>query len=261
MGQPYRGPLARFYDDYFTGLAGEVAFYRDRAVEAGSPVLEIGCGTGRTLFPVAAAGVDITGVDLSPQMLAQARSRAAALPPEVAGRVRLMPGDMRALPALERAPFRLISLPYRTFQHLLTPGDQRAALGGFRQLLAAGGRLALNQFDPTLDVARSVTEPAAEPAVDTEFTDGATGRRVRVRFRRHYDLAAQVLHQEFWYETLDGGRVVATERAALALRYTYRYEMEWLLGACGFRPVSLAGDFAGAPYPGHGEQVWIAQAT
>lgn len=261
-GQQYSGPQARYYDAYFTGLPGEVEFYRDQALAAGSPVLEPGCGTGRTLFPVAAAGIDITGVELAPEMLARARARAAALPAQVAPRVRLVAGDMRALPPLDAGPFRLVSLPYRTFQHLLTPADQRAALRGFRQWLSPGGRLALNQFDPTLDLARTIASPpSTSPAVDTEFTDEDTGRRIRVRYLRSYELSAQVLHQELWYETLDGERVAATERGALTLRYSFRYEMEWLLEACGFHVISLWGDFAGGPYPGHGEQVWIAQAA
>ena len=93
--------------------------------------------------------------------------------------------------------------------------------------------------------------------VDTQFTEA--GQTIRVRYRRGYDLAAQVLQQEFFYETLgEDGQVSATERGQLTLRYTYRYEMEWLLATCGFRVVSLAGDFDGGPYPGYGEQVWVA---
>ncbi len=236
------------------------------AVETGGPVLEPGCGTGRTLFPVAAAGLRATGLELSPEMLAAARARSAALPAEVASRVTLCLGDMRDPPELP-GPFGLVSLPYRTFQHLLTPEDQFAALSGFRDLLEPGGRLALNQFDPTLDLEAVVLRgPPPETAVDqlpvdTEFA-GGQGRTVRVRYRREYDLAEQLLRQELWFETLDGGGEVAgTERGELLLRYTFRYEMEWMLEAAGFQPVALWGGFDGRPYPGHGEQVWVAEAV
>ena len=241
-------------------------FYRDLAVETGGPVLEPGCGSGRTLFPVAAAGPAATGLEISPEMLAAARGRAAALPPEVASRITLLRGDMRDPPELP-GPFRLISLPYRTFQHLLTPADQFAALAGFHDLLEPGGRLALNQFDPSLDLEAVVLRgpPAETPVdrlpVDTEFTDGE-GRTVRVRYRREYDLVEQLLRQELHFQTLDaGGGVAGSERGELVLRYTFRYEMEWLLEAAGFRPVALWGGFDGRPYPGHGEQVWVAEAV
>jgi SAM-dependent methyltransferase len=231
-------------------------------VKLGGPVLEPGCGTGRTLFPIAAEGIDITGVEPAAEMLAIARGHAARLSAEVVSHVSLQPGDMRDLAGLD-GPYRLISLPYRTFQHLLTPQDQRLALEGFRRLLEPGGRLVLNQFDPTLDIAELVGSPppavddVGQLPVDTQFTEA--GQTIRVRYRRGYDLAAQVLQQEFFYETLgEDGQVSATERGQLTLRYTYRYEMEWLLATCGFRVVSLAGDFDGGPYPGYGEQVWVA---
>ena len=215
---------------------------------------------------MAAAGLPATGLEISPEMLAAARRQAAALPPEVASRVTLLRGDMRDPPELP-GPFRLVSLPYRTFQHLLTPADQFAALSGFRDLLEPGGRLALNQFDPTLDLEAVVSGgPPPETAVDrlpvdTEFTD-AEGRTVRVRYRREYDLVKQLLRQEFHFQTLDaGGGVAGTERGELVLRYTFRYEMEWLLEAAGFQPIALWGGFDGRPYPGHGEQVWVAEAV
>lgn len=235
----------------------------NHAVQSGGPVLEAGCGTGRTLFPVAAAGVDIVGVELSAEMTAIARQHASRLPVEVQGRVTLLQGDMVALPEAASGPFQLISLPYRTFMHLLTVEQQRAALLGFRQRLAAGGRLVFNTFDPTADLVNVLTsEPVpddvSEWPVDMEF-DGADGRRVRARYRRGYSLEQQILQQEFCYQTIDAaGTVTQQERGELLLRYLYRYEIEHLLATCGFAIVELAGDFDGAPYAGYGEQVITA---
>lgn len=215
---------------------------------------------------MAAAGIEICGVELSPEMLAQARRHAARLPEEVRRRVTIAEGDMRSLPEDLGGPFRLISLPYRTFQHLLTTDDQLCALHGFRQRLAPGGRLVLNQFDPTVDMVRVLNElepsqNVGELPVDMEFAEPGSQRTVRVRYRRRYALEAQVIHQDFFYEILDDGRVVDVERGELLLRYTYRYEMEHLLAIAGFRIVSLSGDFGGAPYSGFGEQVWVAEVV
>ena len=275
----YTGAQARFYDSYFTGLDGEVEFYVAQASACGGPVLEAGCGTGRTLFPVAAAGIDISGLELSPDMVAQARQRRADLPEQVRRRVTITEGDMRDLPADLGTGFRLISLPYRTFQHLLTTEDQLTTLHGFRKRLAPGGRLVLNLFDPTADMVRVLNEPEpsddiADLPIDMEFPEpepesgsgpesglrSGSGRQVRVRYRRGYALEAQILHQVFFYEILDNGTVVDVERGELMLRYTYRFEMEHLLRLAGFSIVSLAGDFEAGPYAGYGEQVWVAEA-
>src|SRR3954470_16404979 len=59
---------------------GDVAFYLEEAERAGasSAVLEIGCGTGRLTPALARAGHSVTGIDLSPAMLARARAKLAA---------------------------------------------------------------------------------------------------------------------------------------------------------------------------------------
>jgi hypothetical protein len=198
-------------------------------------------------------------------MIAQARDHATGLPQAVQDRVTLIEADMRQLPADLHDNYALISLPYRTFQHLLTPADQLLALRGFRQHLAPGGRLVLNQFDPTLDMVRVLNEPepsdeVSELPVDMEFVEPGSERTVRVRYRRGYAVEQQILQQLFFYEILEAGKVVDVERGELLLRYTYRYEMEHLLAAAGFQILSLAGDFDGAPYAGHGEQVWVVEA-
>ena len=79
----YAGVGPSYYDLFSTGLAGDVAFYVAQARAAGSPVLEIACGTGRITIPVAEAGCEVVGLDLSPAMLAQFRAKLLTLAPEV----------------------------------------------------------------------------------------------------------------------------------------------------------------------------------
>src|SRR5205823_9426190 len=73
----------------------DVAFFVDAAKEAGGPVLEVGCGTGRILIPTARAGVDIVGLDLSSRMLGVCRERLEAENRAVQSRVQLAQADMR----------------------------------------------------------------------------------------------------------------------------------------------------------------------
>src|SRR2546428_12597798 len=67
----------------------DVAFFLNEAVNAGSPVVELGCGTGRVLIPIARAGVEIVGVDSSPHMLSVCRERLGREPEAVQSRGRL----------------------------------------------------------------------------------------------------------------------------------------------------------------------------
>ena len=146
----YTGPEADFYDSCFAGLEGDTQFYVEEAQKAGSPVLELGCGTGRILLPIAKAGITIVGLDRAPAMLAILRQKLTKLSPEVQGRVALVEGDMRDFEREERFP--LVIIPYRAFLHLLTAKAQRQALTCIREHLTDDGRLIFNVFDPNLEV-------------------------------------------------------------------------------------------------------------
>ena len=70
---------APFYDWENARTLGrrDVPFWRNLALQAGGPVLELGCGTGRISLPLGKAGVPLVGIDRSERMLA-ARAHAYA---------------------------------------------------------------------------------------------------------------------------------------------------------------------------------------
>src|SRR5512133_3020224 len=129
----------------------DVAFYLEEAERAGtsSAVLEVGCGTGRLTLPLARAGHEVTGIDLSPAMLARARAKLAAEPHYVRARVTLLEMDARrmALPAEPR--FDVAVIPFRVMQHFEAIEDQLDVLRGVRERLRPGGRLVFDAFNPS----------------------------------------------------------------------------------------------------------------
>ncbi len=249
---------AAFYDHYAGGLEGDVPFYVEEARRAGSPVLELGCGTGRILIPIAEAGIDIVGLDLSPAMLALAQAKVAALPAETQRRIELVQGDMRDFSLGRR--FQLIAIPYRAFLHLMTPEDERRALTCIREHLADDGRLVLNIFDPRLDIiAAHFGSLGSALKTVSEFDHPESGHHVVVWDTRQYDPGQQTIQQYFVFEEMDDeGRVVGKTYVPLTLRYLYRYEMQYLLELCGYRVEALYGDFDRGPFRYGGEQVWVA---
>lgn len=255
----YEGADATFYDYYSTGLEGDVQFYVEEAKKAGSPVLELGCGTGRILIPVAESGVSIVGLDRSSAMLSIARRKISRLSVETRRRIELIEADMRDFQLGQR--FRLVMIPYRAFLHLLTPEDQRRALGCIREHLMDDGRLILNIFDPRLDiiVAHQGSLGAALKK-GGEFIHPETGHRIVVWDTRQYDPERQMLNQYHIFEELDnGGRVVSKSYSPLTIRYVYRYEMQYLLELCGYKVEALYGDFSRGPFRYGGEQIWVAR--
>ncbi len=223
----------------------DVARHIEWARACGGPVLELGCGTGRVLVPIARAGIEIVGLDLSSRMLAICRDKLEAEPAEVRARVRLIAGDMTAFD-LGRS-FPLITTPFRPFQHILTVEGQLACLACVRRHLEDGGLFVLDLFNPSLPML--VSETAGEEFGDEPEFLMPDGRRVirRLRLPRR-DYFQQINDVELiYYVTHPDGR---TERIvdAFQMRYLFRFEVEHLLARAGFRVERIDADYQGNPY-------------
>ena len=120
------------YDGTQPQFARDTAFYGRIAQEAGGPVLELGCGTGRIAIPLAEAGHSVTGVDVSEGMLTMARRKSADLPAQLRDRLTWVRQDMSELNLGQR--FGFVFVPARSFQHLLTVDLQRQTLAAIRDL-------------------------------------------------------------------------------------------------------------------------------
>ncbi len=254
-----------FVADYYDHVVpyrnrADIPFYVEAARASGGPVLELGCGSGRVLIPIACSGVEIVGIDLSPHMLQVCRDRLHQEPQEVQARAQILEGDMRDFD-LDRA-FSLITTPFRPFQHLITVEDQISCLKCVHRHLVRGGRFILDVFNPSLE---SLTRDdlGEEFGEEPEFTL-PDGRRV---IRRHKvterDLYNQVIQAELvYYVTYPEGH---EERLvhSFALRYLFRYEAEHLLERCGFEVRSVYADYDGSPYGSKypGELIFVAEKS
>jgi SAM-dependent methyltransferase len=236
-------------------LRGDINFYLGCAVRYGGPVLELGAGTGRVLWPLAAAGHRVVGLDLSPAMLEIARGKAAAQASEVRARVALQQGNMIDFDLASR--FALVLVPARAFQHLTTPEEQRAALGRIRDHLPPDGHLVLDLFDPLPEYC----VPGGAMPPERVVRDPASGHLVRRRTTaRQVDPLRQLITETLRFEVVDRhGTPIAAEETSWTLRWTYRQEMAWLLELTSFEVVEQYADFEGAP-PAYGrEQLWVAR--
>ena len=233
----------------FRSASGDVDFYRGLAKESGGPVLELGCGTGRVLLPIARDGIACTGLDSSEAMLEELRKRR---PP---GNLRLVKGPMQDFD-LGSERFGLIFSAFRSLQHVLTVEDQLACLAAVRRHLTPGGLFAFDVFAPKLERIAQVEEPEAEEARwkedKTEVVRFTSVRR---------DPASQVMEVTFRYESRSPGRPPESETVRTKMRYFFRYEIEHLLARSGFTDIQILGGFDRRPFDYFsGETVVLARA-
>jgi ubiquinone/menaquinone biosynthesis C-methylase UbiE len=225
--------IARIYDPWSVSVTEDVQFYVDLALEAGSPVVELGVGTGRIAVPTAAAGVRVIGVDSSPGMLAVCRERAELS--AVAHLLDLRLGDLRDPPVSERV--RLVTSPFRSFLHLGDDEQRLAALGAARDLLVPGGLLAFDVFEPSRE--------------DIESTHARWLEREPGIFERaEWDERARTL-------TLS----VRGDEGATTMTLAWISSAEWrdLLERADFAVEACYGWFDRRPYAGGEDTVWLAR--
>jgi ubiquinone/menaquinone biosynthesis C-methylase UbiE len=246
--------VARFYDYETVEFKDDVPFYCEYARECGGEVLELACGTGRVLIPIAEQGTPITGLDASARMLAIAEKKKSALPKERGTHVKLVHGNMKMFDL--KQTFSLIIVAFRSFQCLLNKEDQNACLTSIHRHLDQGGLLLLDLFAPRHDMLAQRTRSLYLGTFHSPEDDVHVIRRAEDT----YDLAAQTLHEDRFYEWTDKKGNFHRELWSFDLSYLFRFEAELLLQQQGFTVEHVFGDFKKNAYDYFsGEQIFVAR--
>ena len=224
----YEDPL--LYDRISKPSPVSESCYVDEAIRSGGAILELACGTGRLLVPIARAGLEVTGVDIVRPMLDRARAKAD----EAGVALDLVHGDMRGVHLGRR--FAMIMIAFNSMLHLASHDDFRALLASVRRHLTPDGVFIFDIFNPS--IAMLARHPDARMAVH-RFDDPELGE-VLVEATVDYDAATQV-SRGAWYLSAAGHpdfRVIP-----LNMRSIFPQELPLLLGAGGIRLEERYGDF------------------
>ena len=229
----------------------DIAFYLEEAAAAGdsrgsASVLEIGCGTGRLLLPLARAGHAVTGIDESRSMLGRCEVKLTAEAPAVRDRVALHRTDARdfVVQSTSADGFALVIAPFRILQHLTTTDDQLRCLESVRRHVGRRGRFAFDVFNPHFAAMTQDRSTEVEDTPELPLADGRYLRRtVRVARVRWVE---QISDIELIYHVRAGS---AVERVvhAFPMRWYTRTELEHLLARTGFRVEVTYGSFDRRP--------------
>jgi ubiquinone/menaquinone biosynthesis C-methylase UbiE len=248
---------APFYDWENARTLGrkDVPFWRQVAVKARGPVLELGCGTGRIALPLARAGVSLVGIDRSDRMLERASRRLKAWrrtnpPRRRRPGLRLVRGDIRSLPFGD-GDFEMVLAPYGILQSLLRDKDLAATLSSVARVLRPGGLFGL---DLVPDVPNW-----------REYTN-----RIQLRGRaaggRHLTLVESVRQdqkrrlttfQQTYLERRNGE--ITEHEFGLTFRTLPVRLMTRRLARAGFEVDAVLGDYQGGPWDERAD-VWIMLA-
>jgi SAM-dependent methyltransferase len=191
-------------------------FYLEMACRIGGPALELGCGTGRVLLPIAEEGIAIDGVDSSPAMLTQLQRKLAQQSQGIRELVSISPGDLRSYRSERKYP--LVIIPFRPLQHMHSVEDQVTALKTAAFRLASDGVLALDVFYPRFESLFS-----GEEVLELQWTIKNSHTNICRYLRKEtVDKIAQNFTATFIYRTYQDGELVSEKTAPLKMSwYTY----------------------------------------
>ncbi|NOZ28264.1 MAG: class I SAM-dependent methyltransferase [Chloroflexi bacterium] len=240
--------FARFYDYEYGEFDADIPMYRGFAERAGSPILELACGTGRLLIPLARAGFQVTGIDISEAMLNIARSKAEAA--GVQDRVSLIRAEMQEFTLDQRFHMALCAL--NSFMHLKTQAEQLAALRCWRHHLRPGGLLIIDLFPPYPE---RLAERDRQLIVQHIWDHAEGGVTIVKQQTQQVDFAEQQIHVHFIYDEVSPDGAVRRTLAPFIMRYLGRFEMELLLDKAGYAIEAIYGSWDLDPFESESERM------
>jgi SAM-dependent methyltransferase len=250
-GTWHYGLIARWWAEFNKAEPHELDYYRSAVRKFGEPVVDLGCGTGRFLVPLAADGFDIDGVDISADMIAAARAQLS--------KSRTAQLSVQSLHDLH------LDRTYRTAYMCGVLGiggrrdhDREALLRAYEHLEPGGALLIVHQL-PNSDDEKGWADwlPGHRAGYPPPWPDEGNRRRtadgdeIELLSRvAEFDPLQQQLVLAMRARLWRGGSVVNEEAYKLKSCVYFAQEIVLMLADAGFRDVAIEGNYTGLPATG-----------
>jgi SAM-dependent methyltransferase len=198
--------LARLYDVDLLDDPGDLDLWLALAGRGEGPVLELAVGTGRVAVRLAAAGHDVTGIDIDPAMLARARAAAARDGADVESRLRLVQADLLEVDDADIGDGGSFGLAFIALNSLFLLADrdaQREAIAVMARRLRPG---AIAAVDVWLPDAEDLAGFDGRLGLEYERVDPETGRRVVKMASARHDPTSDTVELTVIYDEGEDGR-------------------------------------------------------
>ena len=242
---PYAN-IVELYDLEHADFSDDVELLLELAELGDGPILELGCGTGRVLLPLAEAGHDVIGVDLSQPMLDVAASRAQQHGLKVA----LQNGDMTKPARVTDGPFGMVIASLNSIMHLDIDQQRDLALSSFAAL-KPGGRLVIDTLNPSHSQLNHLLDTMH---LEGSWTDGSGASIDKTSYRKHGE-EPQVIETLIWYDRVEPDGNHQRIRTRFDLRYIHQSELALLLEIAGFSHVDWYGSYELDPWDPESDRI------
>lgn len=264
-GTWHYGLVARYWAEFNRPEPKELAYYRAAIERFGQPALDLGCGVGRLLVPLLAAGLEVDGVDISEDMLALCREQAER---------------QGVSPRLERQAFHQLEMPRRYGTIYICDsfgiGGRRdrdlETLRRIRDHLQPGGALVFSlelPYNTDDEIRWGRWLPGHRDGLPRALPD--EDERQRAENGDEYELSSRRLdldplksweRGEMRTRLFRDGTLIAEEFGRIDLNLYFVPEVRLMLSVAGFDDVSVEGRYTGLPAEADdGTVVFVARAS
>lgn len=239
--------IVSLYDLEHGDYTDDIELLLELAALGRGPILELGCGTGRVLLPLAEAGHEVMGIDSSEAMLDVARAQMRDKD------IRLVAGDMTDVSGIPGGPFGIVIASLNSIMHLTSQASQREMIMSAWNALLPGGRLVIDTLNPNIGQLNHL--------LNTTHLEGSwkadDGTMVDKWGHRELGSESQVIDTLIWYDqTSADGRYHRT-RTRFDLRYVHQSELALLLELAGFSHVDWYGDYELTPWDAESDRIIV----
>ncbi|MCL0079054.1 class I SAM-dependent methyltransferase [Dehalococcoidia bacterium] len=225
----------RHYDLQYKDFTQDIPFWRKQARKYGGPILELACGTGRISIPLTRDGFNVTGLDISESMLAEAKRKSLAEQVDV----EWVHADCRDFDLAK--PFGLIIFPFNSMSHLYNLKDIEFCLSRVQRHLKPNGRFIVDIFNPRPDI---LSRDPTKRYPHATYPDPNGKGVVEVTENYAYDDANQISRIKLNYKIGDQ----AEKLDEVNMRIFYPQEIDALLKYNGFAIERKFGDYHENPF-------------
>lgn len=204
--------------------------FRRYAEDPVETILDLGCGTGNHAMLLARRGYQVTGVDRSAEMLAQARLKVQCdLEPTIAEQLTFVQGDVQSIEIGKQ--FDVVLMMFAVLGYQLTNQNVFSALETVRRHLKVEGLFVCDVwYGPAVLAVRPSERVKVIPTTDGKLIRAASGTLDT------YHHLCEVRYQ-LWY--LSGNQVVSEAEEAHQMRYFFPQEMALLFSQAGLAMVDI----------------------
>ncbi len=226
--------IASLYDIY-VNTSFDIPFFLEEAKKVSGEVLELMSGTGRVSIPLIKAGIPLTCIDNSPEMLAVFKRKLKRQ--DLSADVYEMDVCKISLPK----KFDLIFMPFHSFAEILSPADQHKTLKSIRQHLSPEGRFICTLHNPTIRIKRI----NGKKKLVGEFLLDKEQGVLRLWISEQYDHDKRMVHGTQFYNICDNKGILKS-KSELKTRFILhtRMEFEELIKSEGFNIAAFYGDYS-----------------